>query len=245
MRADDFRHGSPRFPTTQWSLVRRAADGGDSSGALEELLKRYLPSLKAHLASRGVQQDEAEDVVQAFVLDKVVSGALMSYADQRRGRFRTFLLNVLDNYLSNYRRHARAKARRPDRPVVDANEVSVVADRGPSPSSRVEITWANDLVREAVRRMEAECRQSGAETTWGVFEARVLQPALGESVALDYRDLVKRFGFRSPSQAHNQLATAKRMFIRNLRSVVAEYARDEAEIDEEIRDLKRVLLGGA
>jgi hypothetical protein len=54
--------------------------------------------------------------------------------------------------------------------------------------------------------------------------------------------LIGKFGFRSPSQAFNILGTAKRMFKRHLRAVIAEYARDEKEVAEELRALKERLL---
>jgi hypothetical protein len=44
----------------------------------------------------------------------------------------------------------------------------------------------------------------------------------------------------SPEQASNVLITAKRMFARALRSVVAKYA-DAGDVETEIRDLKSIL----
>jgi hypothetical protein len=37
------------------------------------------------------------------------------------------------------------------------------------------------------------------------------------------------------------LVTAKRMYVRVLRSVIGEYARDEQEIDDELADLQAIL----
>jgi hypothetical protein len=53
--------------------------------------------------------------------------------------------------------------------------------------------------------------------------------------------VVVRFGFKSPTEASNALVTAKRMFVRALRSVVAEYATDEAGINGEIEELRAIL----
>jgi transcriptional regulator with XRE-family HTH domain len=76
-----------------------------------------------------------------------------------------------------------------------------------------------------------------------VFEGRVLAEALQER-PLAYEALAERYGLRSPAQAANLLVTAKRMYARLMRSAVGEYERDEAEVDEEIRDLRRILAGG-
>jgi hypothetical protein len=55
---------------------------------------------------------------------------------------------------------------------------------------------------------------------------------------------VRRFGFGSPAQAGNAFITAERMFIRLLRQVVGEYTGTGADVDEEIRDLRRELGEG-
>ena len=52
---------------------------------------------------------------------------------------------------------------------------------------------------------------------------------------------MRRFGFDSPAQAYNALATSKRMFMRVLRSVIGEYARSDREIDVEIEHWKAIL----
>jgi len=75
----------------------------------------------------------------------------------------------------------------------------------------------------------------------GVFECRLLAPALEGTDPVDYGELVRRFGLQSPSQASNVLVTAKRMYARTLRGVVAEYSGDAAEIEAEIGDLHRIL----
>jgi hypothetical protein len=51
---------------------------------------------------------------------------------------------------------------------------------------------------------------------------------------------MRRIGFKTPLQASNALVTAKRMFERQLRSVVAEYAGDESEVESELMDLRRI-----
>jgi hypothetical protein len=104
-----------------------------------------------------------------------------------------------------------------------------------------DVAWARRVLDEAVQRMRAECAASGREDVWGMFECRVLGPVAEGTEPADYEELVRRFGFQSPSQASNALVTAKRMVARSLRSVVAEYTRDAAEVEAEIQDLHRIL----
>ena len=79
---------------------------------------------------------------------------------------------------------------------------------------------------------------------WGVFECRLLAPMLDGAEPMPYEALVERFALRSPAQASNVLITGKRMFERALRAVVGEYAADEAEVDEEIAELRQILSRG-
>ena len=89
--------------------------------------------------------------------------------------------------------------------------------------------------------MRAECERSDRNDLWQIFDARVIGPTLRGEEPPAYDALVKRTGAASPLQLSNLLVTAKRMFIRTLRDVVSEYARDESELEEEIHDLRKIL----
>jgi len=108
-----------------------------------------------------------------------------------------------------------------------------------------DLEWAKQAVDLAVQRMRRQCQAGGRQDVWGVFEARVLGPTLHDAEPVPYDRLVRQFGFASPEQAVSLLTTGKRMFSRNLREVVAEYADDEQETEDELRRLKRILAGGA
>src|SRR5687767_9577992 len=101
-RSDDFpAHG--RFPTTQWSLVARAGAAGEAARreALGVLLERYRPALRAHLLSRRIRPERADDLVQGFITDKLIEKDLLARADKSRGRLRHFLQAALENYAAN------------------------------------------------------------------------------------------------------------------------------------------------
>jgi hypothetical protein len=89
--------------------------------------------------------------------------------------------------------------------------------------------------------MRRECEQKGRMDLWEIFDGRVVQPLLGAETTLPYETLVQRYRFESPLQASNALITAKRMFRRNLEEVVRDTVETEAEVDQEIRELKRIL----
>ena len=226
------------FPQTQWSLVALAGgDQGRQSAALEEFLRRYLPALRSHLVHRRrLNRDEAEDLLQAFICDKIIQGRLIAKAVQGRGRFRGFLRRTLDNYLFTELRRRRQPALPIDEHI----------DSGPAeePSDSFDVPWAREVVRSALERMQEECRASGREDVWGVFDARILAEVAYGDPPLPYDELVARFNLKSPTQAMNLVITAKRMYERCLRAVVAEYTPEGAEVDAEIQQLAEILSQG-
>lgn len=240
-------HSGLTFQPTQWSLVAYAARcRNEDPRALGELLSRYLPALKAHLVlKKGIDAGHVEDVLQGFVADKVIQRNLLAAASKRKGKFRTFLLTALDRYAWNQLRDENAKKRRPrgllSLDADGAEELIVPAERTSDPFDEI---WAKDVIAEALRLMKEECSRSARDDVWGVFQSRILSPLFDGTDPMPYDRLIEKFGLRSPIQASNVLTTAKRMFARNMRSVIAEYVAGDAEIEAEIADLREILSRG-
>lgn len=233
------------FPSTDWRTVSRA--GGPASsrdGALAAWVERYLPAIRSYLVTRWKMSGErAEDVVQGFMLDKVLEQDLIAQAEPARGRFRAFLMRSIDRYVLSQARRDKAAKRSPgDVASLDDSQQLHPADR--SGPDVFDTAWAAQVLQLALGRMRDECEVSGRGLVWAVFEARIVRPTLGEAPPVPYEELLRRFHFASPEQASNLLVTAKRMFARVLRQVVAEYAENEADVEEEIRQLRQILSQG-
>jgi DNA-directed RNA polymerase specialized sigma24 family protein len=240
------------FPMTPWSLVARAATDGTEGAAatmreaLGTLLQRYLPALRAHLIlHRRIAPDLADDLLQSFVSRKVLEQRLIARSDRTRGRFRSFLLKALDHYVIDQLRQQKSRGGAPSQ-LDEMQELDLADDDAEAqPSQAFDRAWAKEVVAEAVRRMRAECQRTSRPDVWGVFEHRVLAPSLHGAEPLPYEQLVKTYALDSPAQASNVLMTAKRTFARMLRGVIAESAEDDAEIEQDLRDLKQILASGA
>jgi DNA-directed RNA polymerase specialized sigma24 family protein len=231
------------FPTTHWSLVQRAGkdDGDQSRRALEEFLRRYLPAMRAYLIHAvRVQPDRADDLLQGFVMDRVIQQSILSQADRNRGRFRAFLRRVLTNYMTDVGRYENRLHRAPSQPPVSVDQCHGLA-AGEEPSRCFEVAWARQLVTQAVEEMRLLCLTGNSPAVWGVFDGRILGPMLRRDPPTPYADLVRQFQFGSPKDTANALITGKRMFIRVLRSVVGAYAGSPEDIDQEIAELRQIL----
>ena len=234
------------YPTTIWSEVdrTRSCDSDVATAALGSLLERYSRPLKEHLGFKfRVDEERAADWLQEFIARKVLLGELLSKASRERGRFRTFLLNALDNFVVSELRKEQAQKRQPQSGTVSLEDLPSREQAKLAAHTADEFAreWARAVLVETLTRMEDACRAKSCLYRWDVFKARLLDPALDGALAPPYEELVGRFGFRSPAEASNALITARRQFARLLRVVVAEYAGAGADVEAELRDLMRAL----
>lgn len=229
------------FHTTHWSLVDGAAhiDSQRKRQALTELIKRYLPPLKSHLIFRKhLDGQRAEDILQDFLYSKVLEQDLFARAQKERGKFRTFILTALDRFLISQLRHDSA-AKRSSSSNQSLDENLPIADTASAPDEQFEINWARQVLAEAQKRMELECRSAGRLDVWEVYKGRIAT-LLEQDEMVGLQELASRHQLPSTVQVSNLLVTAKRAFARCLRSVVGEYEKEAAQIDAEIADLRRI-----
>lgn len=236
---------SPDLPSTHWSLVR---DAGQETGeakrrALGDLLRQYLEPMVLHVRLKfGLRIDQAEDVVQSFVTDKVLDQDLCRAAEAARGKFRNFLLTALDRFAID-RHRAAARDHLAAAVPIDGQQAAAAAthDPHPDPDAAFDILWARKVVGDAVTHMEEHCRAAARPDVWDVFRARVLTDTFGDKPAASYAELAARYGWASQAQGSNVLVTAKRMFARTLRAIVGRYEREDEDIEREIQSIRQIL----
>ena len=231
------------FPSTNWSLVERAGHGQLDARrqAQGELLRPYLPAILRHLVRhKGIPADRAEDILQSFMVAKVLSGEVISQADRTKGKFRSLILTVLDHHVSDCRRHD-SRLKRSTARESALNEAAAAVAASAMPDESFDMAWARQVIESAIALTQEECRQKNRLDVWNVFDARVLSPLLRGEEPTPYAPMVERLGISSPAEACNLLVTGKRMFARALRAVVGEYSKDDAEIEEELLDLRKIL----
>jgi RNA polymerase sigma-70 factor (ECF subfamily) len=235
------------FPATSWSQICRAGKTLDDDvrrQAVTAIVTRYLPPLRRYLVvHHRADEHHADDLLQGFLLSKVIDLQILRRADRERGKFRTFLLTALDHYVLDEIRKQAAAKRRHDHSAIPLDAVS---EAGQEPHSRTavdsfDIEWGQQVLGLTLERMRLEFEEAGRLDLWNVFHARILTPVLENVEAPSYQVLAEKFRFRSPEQATNLLVTAKRAFARHLRETVAEYAEDGDDVEEEIRQLRQIL----
>jgi RNA polymerase sigma-70 factor (ECF subfamily) len=111
---------SGAFHTTHWTVVmaaRQQDDGTAAREALASLCSTYWYPLYAFIRRQGSSPHEAEDLTQEFFLRFLERHSLGSVRPAA-GKFRSFLLTCLKNFLVNERERERAECRGGGRPLV-------------------------------------------------------------------------------------------------------------------------------
>lgn len=228
-----------QLPSTHWSSIALAAQEAPEGDrpALKSFLARYTPALKAHLRfTKKLSPHDIDDILQAFIADKILQDGLLAYANQGKGRFRSFLLKTLDNFAVSSLRKEQSKRRLHDA----IGHFSVTNQQITDDYAAVfDAVWGREVIAQALEQFKEECEIGNRTDVWKVFENRLLRPAFYEEGAVSCKDLAQELALEHESQVSNLLVTAKRAFNRSLQRVVSRYA-PPGEIDSEIRDLQRI-----
>lgn len=234
------------FLTTHWSLIEGIKDGSDVDGALIELLLRiYWKPVYCYLRHKGYDNEQAKDLTQDFFHEVVLNRNLVNRADKDRGRFRSFLLYALKQYLINQDRNQRAQKRIP-REKLTSLEIAELPDL---PQSFVQATaedsyhyaWLSALLERATAKVRTACQEQGMETHWILFHERILQPILNNSNPTSLTKLCENHGIEDTKKASNMIVTVKRRFRNVLLDLVRKTVVSEEQANEEFQYLLKFL----
>ncbi len=157
---------------TKWDMVHRAKGGGadrDSANALEELCIIYRnPIYVALRYKHNYEHYDAEDLTQTFIA-WLIHGGYIARADPTKGRFRSFLLSYLDNFVANHRRKQYAQKRgggavhiMAEFPTDTTHAGSGIEPRDENtPDRAFDRAWTLATFREALERLRARFAAEG------------------------------------------------------------------------------------
>jgi RNA polymerase sigma-70 factor (ECF subfamily) len=231
--------GPEDFATTRWSVVLRAAkhDASPTEDALSWLCGHYWFPLYAYVRRRIADTSEAQDLTQEFFA-RLLEKNVLDHAAPERGRFRSFLLSALKNFLANEWDRAKAKKRGGDRRrlALDLDSGESRLSQEPAhdltPERLFEREWALTLLNLVMSRLEAEFAAAGRARH---FE--LLKDALGgDRERLPYAEIGDQLGL-SEEAARQAARRLRHRYREILRAEVAETVGDPSEVDDEIRRL--------
>jgi RNA polymerase sigma-70 factor (ECF subfamily) len=232
-----------RFATTRWSVVLTAREGDPSLAheALATLCGLYWFPLYAYVRGRGASPEEAEDLTQGFFAHLLEKEALKR-VDPAKGRFRSFLLASLRNFLSDERARETAKKRGGGATPVslDAEEAegrySLEPAHGLTPERLFERQWALAVIEQALGRLSERYARTGKEAQ---FEALKVFLS-GEKRPVPYAEIAQQLGMTELA-VKVAVHRLRKRFRDVLREKIAHTVGDEKEIDSELRALYAAL----
>lgn len=237
------------FVTTHWSLVLAAGheNAQNHAEALNELCQTYWPPLYSYLRREGRSPEQAADLTQGFFA-QVLQRGVLGHADPLRGRFRSFLLTSLRNFMLDQLRMEAAQKRGGGRDllvldtgVLDEEEAqfAVTPVTSETPEHLYLRRWAAALLELAMNRTRSDYEKLGQGPLFEVLKHSIWGAKDSESSS----ELAARLRLTSGAVRTATTRLRERFRLR-LRGCVAETLSPEAtepEIDAELRELTAVL----
>lgn len=228
-----------QFATTHWSVVLAAGQEitPQSSEALNRLCGLYWYPLFAFCRRRGYEPFDAQDLTQSFFVH-LLEGNRLQKVSPGKGKFRSFLIASLKNFLANDwdKRQTLKRGANLSFLPLDAEVGETRYRREPShsatPDKAFEQSWALTLLETVLSQLREE--YNGEDKT-RLFEA--LQGYLsGDKSGVSYAEMAARLSLTEGS-VKMAVLRMRRRFGELLRAEIAHTVSKPEEIDEEIRCL--------
>jgi DNA-directed RNA polymerase specialized sigma24 family protein len=229
------------FPTTRWSRLAHAVNPAapEARAALAELCEAYWYPIYAFIRRRGHDPDEALDLTQDYFA-RLLETNMLASADQRRGRFRTFLRTDCGFFLSHQNERRRALKRGGDRAVlsIDVRDAEGrylrEAVDAITPERLFDQSWAVNLLDAVMKQLAREYVESGRGAQFEILQASISnQPGQAS-----YAELARRAGTTEAAvqQAVQRLRKRYKAILHESIAATLD-APDETMIKDEISEL--------
>jgi len=228
-----------RFSQTHWTVVLAAADNEspDAAIALEQLCGKYWYPLYAFLRRQGRSPEDAKDLTQGFFAHLLVKDRLQN-VHPTKGKFRSFLLACLNNYVQNERDREQADKRGGGQATIPIDvlaaedqyhmETADVLD----PAKIFERRWASTLIENVLQQLKEKHVNGGKRE---LFET--LHPFLtGDAERGGYAEAASKLA-KNEGAVRVAVTRLREEFRDLLRAEVGRTVSSPAEIDAEVRHL--------
>jgi RNA polymerase sigma factor (sigma-70 family) len=243
MLSDSSSDGGGRFDSTVSSMLIAASDPASpkQQQALARFYLSYWKPFYVFVRKKGRPREEARDLTQGFFVH-LLERQILAKVTREGGKFRSFLLTVLNHYLENERARQMAQKRgggMPDIPIeeVESHCQKELADQS-TPEALFDRKWAQAVLEQVLLRLRTEYARAGKAK---LFDC--LQGCLPGAP--------KKLSYEEASQALGMKIEAVRMAAHRLRRRYGELLRQEIAtpgmkpeaIDEELHCLLTILGG--
>jgi RNA polymerase sigma factor (sigma-70 family) len=244
-------HSSPaenasHFHTTRWSVVLLSTQSQlpGSKDALAQLCRLYWSPLYAFVRRRGHNPEDAKDLVQGFFLH-LLDHKVLAHVDPLKGKFRSFLLASIQNYLSKEGDRSRCLKRGGKMEFVPLDPENAEALYLLEPSNCLtaetifDARWATTLLDEVMTRLGMEYAAQEKSATFQVLKP-FLDPKNAQALP-SYEVLASQLQV-TLGAVKTLIHRLRKRYTYLLRQEVARTVCDPIEVDEEIHALCNALI---
>ena len=231
------------FATTHWSVVLAAGEIGSAPAqrALETLCAAYWYPIYVYVRRKGHGPDDAQDLTQEFFA-QLIAKEQLRLADRNKGRFRTFLLAMLDFFLAREWSRAHRQKRGGQFRFVSLDQQTpeeryrLEPADSDTPEKKFLRQWALTVLKQAMIALEIECAVEGK----GALFQEVKNLLSGERDGAAYADIARRLA-TTDGAVRVAVHRLRQRYGELLRAEIAETVGTAEEVEEELRFLLRVL----
>lgn len=231
------------FATTHWSVVLAAGQGESAPAqrALEALCRGYWYPIYVYVRRKGYGPDEAQDLTQEFFI-QLIAKEHVRLADREKGKFRTFLLAMLDYFLAREWSRAHRQKRGGQFTFIPLDQATpeeryrLEPTDNDSPEKKFLRQWALAVLKQTMSALEQECDA----TAKGALFREVKNLLSCERDGATYAEIAQRL---SMNQGAVRVAVhrLRQRYGELLRSEIAQTVSRPDEIDDEMRYLLAAL----
>ena len=246
------RHAqSDFFPSTHWTVVfaagRSQTEPEIAEAALAELCQTYWAPLYSFVRSRGYTVHDAQDLTQSFFA-YLLEHKIYARVERQKGKFRSFLLASLKNFLTHAADRERALKRGGAQDFLPLHEEQVEeaeslfqTHSGTSNEDRLfDRSWAEALIAAGLERLSADYKGESKEKLFN--ELRIFV-AGGADPLPSYAELSDRLGM-TQSTLRSHVTRLRARYREALRTEVRRTVDTEAQVEEELHELLHLLVEG-
>ena len=212
--------------------------------ALAELCRVYWAPLYGFVRSRGHTVHDAQDLTQSFFA-YLLEHKVYARVDRRKGRFRSFLLASLKNFLADAADRERTLKRGGaqiflplhEEQAQEAESLFQTHSGMSNEDGLFDHSWAEALVAAAFERLSADYKREAKDQLFKELRTFI---AGGAEPPPTYAELTNRLGI-TESTLRSHVTRLRARYREALRAEVRRTVDSERQVDQELRELLRVL----
>ncbi len=233
------------FDTTDWSVVLKAARGDttDCRAALATLCEAYWYPVYAFVRRSGHAAADAEDLTQGYFACFLEKEYLRQVRPDH-GRFRSFLLVSVRNFLHNERDRGRAVKRGGRRRFVplEGEEGEALYGMEPvesdTPETLFERAWVGAVLDRTLGRLAAEHEGDPRGSRF----ARLRPFLMEDGGSTNYAEVAREWGV-GEAAVRVAVHRLRQRYRELLREAIADTVSRPEEVEEELRHLLEAVAG--